>query len=589
MRASARILSFAPQRHVLLILASGIIGGTRRIWSSKVSPLKNAGSCRRYLRSTVRRIAPFIFSAVCVLGAATPTPAQHDGHQSAETIGSVPRELLERPLPLRQGIGKVHEEVTTASPEAQAYYDQGLAYLHSYVWIEAARSFNQALRLDPSMAMSYLGLSDAYLGLLDVSAARTAFEKAKALAANRSERERMRVTIRERQLGYLDDSGNLQKYFAYRQAITDALEVSPNDPWLWILRGFADEGSPFAHGQGGAVDTIAFYQTALKLSPDNFAAHHYLAHTLENHGPIKEALEQSEIYARLAPEIPHAHHMHGHDLRRSGQTEEAIQEFLKAEQLEDAYYRAENIPPQFDWHHAHNLQLLAMSYEALGQMKAAETAFQQAYSLPAYTDFADYNRKAWPEFLLNRGRAQEALSASQELVNSKWAMARFAGYALVGRAHCVMNEMEEAKNALRLAEQETEQINPAILKMLVDGGLLRAEILLREKKLGEGNALMEGIEKDLVALPGPDAWSEALFQLEYIARLARDLGDWQLAESTAHRIVNHDPSYAGGYFALGLVAAHSGNTQVAKKELATAEKLWSKADDGLPPAGIQKP
>jgi len=31
----------------------------------------------------------------------------------------VPRELLDRPVPLRQGIGKVHEAVTTSSPEAQ--------------------------------------------------------------------------------------------------------------------------------------------------------------------------------------------------------------------------------------------------------------------------------------------------------------------------------------------------------------------------------------------------------------------------------------------------------------------------------------
>jgi len=113
----------------------------------------------------------------------------------------------------------------------------------------------------------------------------------------------------------------------------------------------------------------------LRLSPDNFAAHHYLAHTLENHGPAKEALEQTEIYVRMAPAIPHAHHMHGHDLRKVGQTEQAIAEFLKAEELEDNYYRAENIKPQFDWHHAHNLQLLAMSYEALGQINRKSSGY----------------------------------------------------------------------------------------------------------------------------------------------------------------------------------------------------------------------
>jgi len=113
---------------------------------------------------------------------------------------------------------------------------------------------------------------------------------------------------------------------------------------LWILRGFADEGSPLAHGQGGGVDTIAFYETALKFSPDSFVAHHYLAHTLENHGPVKQALEETQTYVRMAPAIPHAHHMVGHNLRRLGRTEDAIRQFLKAQELENAYYRAENVP-----------------------------------------------------------------------------------------------------------------------------------------------------------------------------------------------------------------------------------------------------
>jgi hypothetical protein len=54
----------------------------------------------------------------------------HAGHSA---VGYVPREILERPVPLRVGIGTVHEGVTTSSKEAQAFYDQGLAYLHSYV------------------------------------------------------------------------------------------------------------------------------------------------------------------------------------------------------------------------------------------------------------------------------------------------------------------------------------------------------------------------------------------------------------------------------------------------------------------------
>jgi tetratricopeptide (TPR) repeat protein len=538
-------------------------------------------------RSAIRRVVHFALGALCLFGGVTVrAQAQHEAH---EATGLVPREILERPVPLRQGIGKVHEEVTTLSPEAQAFYDQGLAYLHSFVWIEAARSFHQALRLDPSMAMAFLGLSDAYIGLQDFQGSRAAFEKAQSLAAKASEKEHARLVIRARQLDYLQDSGNLQKYFAYRQAITDALAANPNDPWLWILRGFADEGTPLAHGQGGGVDTIAFYETALAFSPGNFAAHHYLAHTLENHGPAEKALQESEEYMRLAPAIPHAHHMHGHNLRRLGRTEEAIQEFLKARELEDTYYRTENIPAQFDWHRAHNLQLLAMSYQALGQMKAAEEAFRSAFSLPVYTDFAEFNRRAWPEFLLERGRAEEALAASQELVKGRWAMGRFAGHSLAGRALLAMDRLEDARSELALAEREMEQLPVTVIKTLQDTVMLRAEILLREKNWDKGNALMEQVEEQIVAVPGPDAWSEALFQLDSIARMARETGDWDLAEYTARKMVKHDPSYAGGYFASGLVAQHQGDTSTARQAFATAEKLWSKADADVQRSQAQKP
>ena len=87
----------------------------------------------------------------------------------------VPADLLTRELPLRKGVGNSTESITTRSKEAQAYYDQGLNYLESYVWIEAARSFHQALRLDPACAMANLGLSYVYSGLENPEGAKKYF------------------------------------------------------------------------------------------------------------------------------------------------------------------------------------------------------------------------------------------------------------------------------------------------------------------------------------------------------------------------------------------------------------------------------
>jgi hypothetical protein len=85
----------------------------------------------------------------------------------------------------------------------------------------------------------------------------------------------------------------------------------------------------------------------------------------------------------------------------------------------------------------------------------------------------------------------------------------------------------------------------------------------------------------MVAVPGPDAWSESLFQLESIASTARRVGDWELAESTAQKMIEHDPSYAGECFGLGAVAEHQGDAAKAQREFGEAEKRWSQP--GGPP------
>ena len=48
--------------------------------------------------------------------------------------------------------------VSTTSPECQKYCDQALGYYYSYVWMEAARSFETALQHDPKCAFAWLGL-----------------------------------------------------------------------------------------------------------------------------------------------------------------------------------------------------------------------------------------------------------------------------------------------------------------------------------------------------------------------------------------------------------------------------------------------
>jgi hypothetical protein len=57
------------------------------------------------------------------------------------------------------GLGSVHHQVTTSSPQAQAFFDQGLSLIYAFNHDDAARSFRHALELDPKCAMAWWGVA----------------------------------------------------------------------------------------------------------------------------------------------------------------------------------------------------------------------------------------------------------------------------------------------------------------------------------------------------------------------------------------------------------------------------------------------
>jgi tetratricopeptide (TPR) repeat protein len=515
--------------------------------------------------------------------------AQEDPHAGCAAPPSyVPSDLLQRPVELRNGIGNSEEVVTTESREAQAFYNQGLNYLESYVWIESARSFYQALRLDPNLAMAYIGLSRVYSGLDNPSAAKQFFEKGKAHSAKVSDRERLRIEIREKQIDAMENLEDVSKNQAYKKAIENALAADLDDPQLWLLRGNAEEANASGRGQRGTASSIAFYEQVLKLKPDHASAHHYLVHTYESIGQIDKALEHGEVYARLVPSIPHAVHMWAHDLRRVGRIDEAIVQFKKADDLERAYYKKENIDPELDWHHGHNLDLLATCYQHKGQMKLAEQIMKEAWGLTANEAYRAFSLREYPNFLIHRARYQEAFSAASELAKSKFVQARVAGHALAGQALIGLGKIDDANKELEMAQRDLEEvprvtygINPN--RSAVDPWVqaLRGELLLRTGNQKEGKEILQGLLHTLRTAPGADAWAQGLFRLEAIARTARETNNWDLAESTAQEMIAHDAAYAGSHLALALVREHQGHADAAAKGLNSATQFWRDADPDL--------
>ena len=91
--------------------------------------------------------------AVALLAGCSASPAPHD-HGSAAAPAAAP--------PLFDDLGRYHRAITTTSPRAQAYFDQGLRLVYGFNHYEAQAAFREAARLDPTCAMCAWGVALTY-------------------------------------------------------------------------------------------------------------------------------------------------------------------------------------------------------------------------------------------------------------------------------------------------------------------------------------------------------------------------------------------------------------------------------------------
>src|SRR5512138_902976 len=91
------------------------------------------------------------FAAAVAIGclASGAALAQHAAHAELPPVAEE----------LHPGLGDYHFPITTSNPQAQVYFDQGIALLYGFNHDEAARYFRRAAELDPQAAMPYWWLA----------------------------------------------------------------------------------------------------------------------------------------------------------------------------------------------------------------------------------------------------------------------------------------------------------------------------------------------------------------------------------------------------------------------------------------------
>ena len=137
---------------------------------------------------------------------------------------------------LLDGLGKHHYAITTSSPMAQRYFDQGLSLAYAFNHAEARRSFLEASRLDPACAMCQWGVAlvlgpniNAPMDTAANAEAHAASRRAAALAEKATPVERALAEALTRRYAERPVADRAPLDSAYAAAMADVARRFPDD------------------------------------------------------------------------------------------------------------------------------------------------------------------------------------------------------------------------------------------------------------------------------------------------------------------------------------------------------------------------
>jgi tetratricopeptide (TPR) repeat protein len=335
---------------------------------------------RRPRSQALARFAPGA-GLLAALAAATGAVAQHAGHAPLPAVATE----------LHPGLGGYHFPITTASADAQTYFDQGIGLLYGFNHDEAARYFRRAAELDPRSPMPYWGLAlsigpnynDTAVDEARARATYDAVQNAQQRAANASDREQAYVAaLAKRYPSANPNSDWLAQHRDYSDAMRAMTARFPDDvdaatmfaeslmmlrPWqLWTQDG---EPAP------GTLELVAVLESVLKRSPNHAGANHFYIHAVEASRNLERAIPSAARLMTLAPAAGHLVHMPGHIYLQTGDFDLAAATNVNAAAADKAFVErtgATGVYPLMYW--THNLHFIAYARAQQGRYEEAKQA-----------------------------------------------------------------------------------------------------------------------------------------------------------------------------------------------------------------------
>ena len=550
-----------------------------------------------------------VWAVLGVVAAAAPARAAG----AEQDMAHVPATVSEwaQGAKLYEGLGDFHRTVTTASPEAQAYFDQGMRLLWAFNHDESTRSFAKAAQLDPSCAACFWGVSltvgpNYNLPATEAVRAQVAWEalhaaEQQAAAASAVEQALIGALAARYVSAQPPAPADAQTVLgAYAQAMRAVAARFPEDEDVQVLcaesemtvhawKLWTSEGEPVA----GTREIQARLEAVLERDPGHPGANHYYVHVMEASPVPQQAVAAAERLRGMMPGAGHLEHMPAHIMHRVGRYEEAAEANRRGVVADNAYFASTHPPDYYAMYLAHNHGFLA--YSAAMEGRKAETlsavqAVAATIPVPMLLAMGDSGWNLTQQYaalvrfgLWDELIALEAPDAHAPGLTAGYLFGRGVGLAARGK-------LPEAKQVLAALQQLKQSTSPQVMAgfntltdiLAVAEPILAARIAATERRDAQAIAKLEEAvaAEDRLAYNEPADW---FFPARHLLGAQLLLaGRASAAQKVYAEDLRRNPANGWALYGTALAAKAQGHGREAARWMKQYQRAWQHADVRLP-------
>ncbi len=512
---------------------------------------------------------------------------------------------LTRTVPFYDGLGSHHRKITTVSPEAQRYFDQGLNLLYAFNHDEAIRSFEQAAVADPDCAMAYWGIAIANgphinFPLVPPDRAQAAWRsltRAQALAPHGTGTEKALIEALSTRYANPQPADRRALDEAYSLAMQKLCKQYPTDSDIGALAAEAQmdlrpwdlwktDGKP----QPGTEEILTTLTRVLERNPNHPLGLHLYIHAVEASPNPGKAVAAADRLRWLVPGLGHLVHMPSHIDVRTGKWQKAVESNQRAIQADQRYTARSQKQGFYRIYRAHNRSMLAFAAMMQGNSRQSrESVREMLAEMPkgwrkenAY--IVDGFHAMPYELMMRFGLWKELLAEPEP--PAYFPIARALRHASRGVAFAALGRTPEARSsqvAFRQAAASTPKEaffgnNSATGLFEIAENLLEGEILFREGKKEEALAALRiAVKKeDQLRYDEPPGWIQPVRHA--LGATLMQVGRTAEAEKVYREDLRRLPENGWSLFGLAQSLEAQGKQAEAKQIQARFKKAWKHAD-----------